>query len=140
MQQGVRRRDRRGRGLRGPLIPASLPAARTRAQRFDDAVLATISRLEVRWADELSGTEFAVEDVPPSDPAPWERSGVPLGRCFAADLGQPARVVIYRRPIESRTIDADELTDMVRYVLVEQVAHLLDRAPHEIDPDLGDDD
>jgi hypothetical protein len=35
----VRRRDRRGRGIRGPLLPPTLPAHRTRAERFDDQVL-----------------------------------------------------------------------------------------------------
>ena len=33
-----RRRDRRGRGLRGPLLPPELPAARSRSERFDDLV------------------------------------------------------------------------------------------------------
>lgn len=129
-----RRRDRRGRGLRGPLLPPGLPAARTRADRFDDLVLATVERLEARWGDQLDGTEFAVEDVPPSDPAPWEDGTVPLGRCFPAESGQPARVVVYRRPVEARAFDDDDLADLVRDVVVEQVAHLLARSPEEIDP------
>ena len=128
-----RRRDRRGRGPRGPLLPPGLPAARTRADRFDDLVLATVERLEARWGDQLDGTEFAVEDVPPSDPAPWEES-VPLGRCFPAESGQPARVVVYRRPVEARALDEDDLADLVRDVVVEQVAQLLARTPEEIDP------
>ena len=32
------RRDRHGRGLRGPLVPPHLPAWRTRAERFDELV------------------------------------------------------------------------------------------------------
>ncbi|GAA4837906.1 hypothetical protein GCM10023221_14120 [Luteimicrobium xylanilyticum] len=128
-----RRRDRRGRGPRGPLLPPGLPASRTRADRFDDLVLGTVERLETRWGAQLEGTEFAVEDVPPSDPAPWEES-VPLGRCFPAESGQPARVVVYRRPVEARAIDDDDLADLVRDVVVEQVAQLLARTPEEIDP------
>ena len=31
-----RRRDRHGRGLRGPLLPPTLPGWRTRAERFDE--------------------------------------------------------------------------------------------------------
>lgn len=130
----VRRRDRRGRGLRGPLLPPGLPGHRTRAERFDDAVLDAVERLEVRWGPQLEGTEFAVEDVPPSSPAPWERSGVPLGRCFPADVGEPARVVVYRRPVETRATDEAELAEIVRDVLVEQVAHLLGHPPEVVDP------
>lgn len=129
-----RRRDRRGRGIRGPLIPHTLPAHRTRAERFDDLVLDTVERLERRWARQLEGTEFAVEEVPPSDPAPWEHDGVPLGRCFPADTGLPPRVVVYRRPVETRAADEGDLAELVRDVLVEQVAHLLGKDPEEVDP------
>lgn len=135
----VRRRDRRGRGLRGPLLPTSAPAYRTRAERFDDLVLDAVEELERRWARQLDGTEFAVEDVPPSGPAPWEHGGVPLGRYFPADAGLPARIVVYRRPLEARAADALDLADLVHDVVVEQVAHLLGRAPEDVDPDYGDD-
>jgi predicted Zn-dependent protease with MMP-like domain len=133
-----RRRDRRGRGLRGPLLPPSAPANRTRAERFDDVVLDAVEHVERRWAKPLRGTEFAVEDVPPSDPAPWEDGGVPLGRTFPAEAGRPARVVVYRRPLEARAVDAEDLEDLVHDVVVEQVAHLLARSPEEIDPRYGD--
>lgn len=129
-----RRRDRRGRGLRGLLVPPDLPAYRSRAERFDDLVLSAVERLERRWADQLEGTEFAVEEVPPSHPAPWETGGVPLGRYFPADAGLPARIVVYRRPVEARSFDQADLADLVRDVLVEQVAYLLARAPEDVDP------
>lgn len=135
----VRRRDRRGRGLRGPVLPATVPAHRTRAERFDDLVLDAVEALEARWARQLEGTEFAVEDVPPSQPAPWEHGGVPLGRYFPADAGLPHRIVVYRRPVEIRAFDDEDLADLVHDVLVEQVAHLLGRSPQEVDPLYGDD-
>lgn len=130
----VRRRDRRGRGLRGPLIPPALPGYRTRAEIFDDLVLDAVERLETRWSRELDGVEFGVEEVPPSDPAPWEVAGVPLGRYFPSDAGLPARVVVYRRPLENRARDRADLSAYVHEVVVEQVAHLLGRSPDEIDP------
>jgi predicted Zn-dependent protease with MMP-like domain len=138
--QPVRRRDRRGRGPRGPLMPATMPAYRTRAERFDDLVLDAVERLERHWARQLDGTEFAVEDVPPSTPAPWERGGVPLGRYFPSDAGLPARIVVYRRPVEARAHDPLDLADLVRDVVVEQVAHMLGRSPEDVDPgyDPGD--
>ncbi len=129
-----RRRDRRGRGLRGPLLPPGTPAHRTRAQRFDDLVLDVVDDLDRIWGPQLKGTEFGVEDVPPSDPAPWEDGGVPLGRCFPPEAGRPARIVVYRRPVEVRAVDQEDLGDLVREVVVEQVAHLLARTPEEIDP------
>ncbi|WP_369941717.1 metallopeptidase family protein [Promicromonospora sp. AC04] len=133
-----RRRDRRGRGLRGPMFPPGTPAHRTRAQRFDDLVLDVVEDLDRTWATHLRGTEFAVEDVPPSDPAPWEDGGVLLGRFFPPEAGRPGRVVVYRRPTEVRAVDLEDLADLVRDVVVEQVAHLLARTPEEIDPNFGE--
>src|SRR5579862_5826681 len=49
-----RRRDRHGRGLRGPLVPPGIPLYRTRSQQFDDLVLEAVARLEPRWETELS--------------------------------------------------------------------------------------
>ncbi|WP_307793719.1 metallopeptidase family protein [Actinotalea soli] len=131
---GARRRDRRGRGLRGPVLPPDLPGHRTRADRFDDHVLAAVERLERRWGPQLEGTEFAVEEVPPSHPAPWEHGGVPLGRYFPSDVGMPARILVYRRPVETRAVDDADLAELVRDVVVEQVAHLLAKSPEEVDP------
>lgn len=132
-----RRENRHGRQLRGFVIPPTLPGYRTRSERFDGLVLAVVERLEYAWARQLDGTEFAVEDVPPSDPARWETGGVPLGRYFPAQPGVPPRIVLYRRPIEARARTEDELIFMVRNILVEQVAHLLGRRPDEVDPGYG---
>ncbi len=136
----TRRRDRRGRGLRGPLLPRELPAWRSRADLFDDLVLDTVEVLERRWSDQLDGVEFAVEDVPPSDPAPWEHDEVPLGRFFPADGTLPPRVVVYRRPVETRGVDAKDTAALVHDVVVEQVAHLLGLTPEQVDPRYGRDD
>src|SRR3712207_9178261 len=106
------------------LLPAGLPAYRTRAERFDELVLSAVERLEKRWSRQLDGAEFAVEDVPPSHPAPWEHGGAPPGRYFPSDAGPPARVVVFRRPVEPRSLDAAELRDLVRDVVGEQVALL----------------
>lgn len=118
-------------------MPSVMPAHRSRAERFDDIVLDAVERLERRWGKQLRGTEFAVEDVPPSAPAPWEIGGVPLGRYFPADAGLPPRVVVYRRPVEIRAADSADLSDLVRDVVVEQVAHLLARNPEDVDPEYG---
>lgn len=125
-QWRTRRRDRRGRGVRGPLLPTVVPAARTRSDYFDDLVLSTLASLDDRWRSRLDGTEFAVELVPPSDPAPWEHGGVRLGRVFGRDVGLRARIVLYRRPIETRCTDRCELALLIRDVLIEHIAVLLE--------------
>src|SRR5690606_13984017 len=130
----ARRRDRRGRGLRGPLLPPTLPAWRTRSEEVDDAVLTAVERLEKRWGRGLSSVEFGVEEVPPSDPSPWERDAIALGRYFPADApaGLPDRIVLYRRPIQSRCEDSTEVAMLVEEVVREQVAHMLGRDPEDL--------
>jgi predicted Zn-dependent protease with MMP-like domain len=107
---------------------------RTRAERFDDLVLDAAARLEQRIGKDLGDVEFAVEDVPPSDPSPWEALDITLGRLFAARGRMPARIVIYRRPVETRVEDPGDLTALVNEVVVEQVAAMLGVDPAELDP------
>lgn len=141
-------RDRRGRGLRRPLVPAEVPLARTRAEEFDDLVLDAVEHLERRWRDELTGVEFAVEEVPYVESADPDRlvhgsdvvedGNVPLARLLPATPAEhpsaPARIVLYRRPLEVRSRGRGDLADLVHDVVVEQVANLLGRDPDEIDP------
>ena len=129
------RRDRHGRGLRRPLLPFGAPGHRTRSERFDDLLTDAVERLEARWGGEWGRIEFGSEDVPPSDPTPWEE-GVPLGRLFPADLGQPTRIVLYRRPIEQR-VDPVDLPALVRDVITDHVAHVLTLPPEDVDPEYG---
>lgn len=134
-----RRRDRRGRGLRGSLLPPSVPAARSRAERFDELVLDAVERFATSWRPKVDPIEFAVEDVPPADPSPWEAGEIPLGRYFPPERGLPPRVVVYRRPVETRAADEAELAELVRQVVVEQVAHALGVDPERLDPRFGSD-
>jgi hypothetical protein len=76
----VRRRDRHGRGLRGPLVPPGVPLYRTRSERFDDLVLLAVSQLEPRWETELSRVEFGVEEIPPVIPDNDDPEPIPLAR------------------------------------------------------------
>ena len=142
------RRDRHGRGLRGRLVPPSVPLSRSRAEQFDDLVLDAVEDLERRWERELAGVEFAVEDVPWVDHSSpddvvldadvLDDGSVPLARVLPAHREDgrehPARIVVYRRPLEIRATDRDDLADLVRDVVVDQVAVLLGRDPEEIDP------
>lgn len=133
------RRDRHGRGQRGatvlpgPLSPAGTSYPASAARRFDELVLSLVRPLQERWADGLRGVEFGVEETPLL-PADWEPVDLPLATVVPATPATPARIVLFRRPIEQRTSGRAEMSAMVLAVLVEQVAELLDREPWEIDP------
>jgi predicted Zn-dependent protease with MMP-like domain len=135
------RRDRRGRGLRGPLAPPDVPIARTRSERFDDLVLDAVERLDRRWSKQLADLELAVEEVPPATPdsgahggAAWAEDPIPLARLFPAAAKLPPRIVLYRRPIEARAPGRHELAALVHDVVVEKVAELLGVEPETVDP------
>lgn len=134
-----RGRDRRSRGMRGPLAPPESPLARTRADRFGDLVLDAVERLEARWERELATVEFAVEAVPPPPDAadPLAAGEVLLARLHPGGAGRPARIVLYRRPVEARAATRADLAVLVHDLVVEQVADLLGLEPETVDPDYG---
>jgi hypothetical protein len=137
----VRRRDRHGRGMRGPVAPPQVPLSASRADTFRDLVLDSVERLERRWP-QLADVEFLVMEVPPPLP-PGEAVAlgeqVPLGGSAPAGRDDPARVVVYRRPVEIRSKTRDERALLVHEVVVEQVAELLGLSPESVDPRYGQD-
>lgn len=137
--------------MRGPVAPPQVPLAMSRADAFDDLVRDSADRLERKWP-QLAGVEFVVQEVPPAEGGEedgwtggraggWGEvpDGVPLGRHAAARSGRPARVIVYRRPIELRSRTRDDRALLVHEVVVEQVAELLGLAPESIDPRYGQD-
>lgn len=128
------------------MYPASLPAAITRAERFDALVLDAFEPIESRWHHQLTTLDVAVDDVPEVEgsDASMHAEGVlhdgtvPLSRLVPAGVdgaGLPtrARIVLYRRPLEARAKDAVELAGLVREVLVQQVASYLGVEPDAIE-------
>lgn len=103
-----------------------------------------MARLEPRWETELSGIEFAVQEVPDADLIGEE--GVPLARIVrgSTDTGDPdhpasgPRIVLFRRPLLARAEDEEELSELVFDVVVEEVAEILGVDPETIDPGYGD--
>jgi predicted Zn-dependent protease with MMP-like domain len=114
------------------LAPPAVPVVRTRAEAFDELVLDAVVRLQLQWAEQLRDVDFVVEDVPVLD-----GGGVPLGSTERATVLRPARIVIYRRPIETRVASERTRAVLVQDVLVEQVAELLGVEPETVDPDYG---
>ncbi|MFF9124170.1 metallopeptidase family protein [Streptomyces sp. NPDC014889] len=137
---GPRRRDRHGRGMRGPIAPPQVPLAASRAEAFADLVQDSVDRLERRWP-QLADIDFFVVEVPRLDGPgqAWSDEAVPLGGTVASREGRRARVVVYRRPVEIRTKGRDERAALVHEVVVEQVAELLGLTPETVDPRYGED-
>jgi predicted Zn-dependent protease with MMP-like domain len=144
----IRRRDSRGRGLRGTLTPQDVPLYRSRAQRFDDLVLDAVAQLEPRWEAELARVEFAVEEIPPANLPDDDPEPVPLARLDPASPpagelygpASPARIVLYRRPLMARADDEEDLSELVLDVVVEEFARLLGVDPQAVDPGYPDED
>ncbi|MEU0967798.1 metallopeptidase family protein [Streptomyces sp. NPDC005917] len=137
---GPRRRDRHGRGMRGPIAPPQVPLAASRADVFADLVQDSVERLERRWP-QLDDIDFLVLEVPRLQDRhgeSWSDEAVPLGGIIPAREGRRARVVVYRRPVEIRTKGRDERAALVHEVVVEQVAELLGLTPETVDPRYGE--
>jgi hypothetical protein len=132
-----RRRDRHGRGLRGPLAPATSPATVPRSDRFGDVVVAAVDRLEPRWGTHLAAVDVEIYDVP--DVAP-EVDEVPLAGHRHASGSRTATVVVYRRPVELRAPDRLAQVDLVRDLVAEQLADVLGMRPTDLDPAYDDRD
>ena len=130
------------------LYPATIPAAKTRAERFDAMVLEALEPIEQRWGSELTDLDLAVDDVPEVDETSpdevvWQAGvladvGVPLAQLVPAGVdpeGLPsrARIVLYRRPLEARARGGADLADLLHEVLVEQVAEYLNLEPDAVD-------
>jgi hypothetical protein len=146
--------SRRGREMRGPLLPPTVPGWRSRAERFDMAVLEAYEPIERRWQERLSGLDVAVDEIPrisakDPDSVQWPTEVVAdgpiaLARLISAGIdtrgsATRARVVLFRKPIERRAKDTIELAELLHEILVAQVATYLDVDPTVIDPTIDDD-
>jgi hypothetical protein len=98
--------------------------------------------------------DVAVDEIPriaPKDPdsVQWPPEVVADGPIALARLipagvdvrgnSTRARIVVFRKPIERRAKDTDELADLLHEVLVAQVATYLGVEPNVIDPSAEDD-
>ncbi|ANW67581.1 MULTISPECIES: metallopeptidase family protein [Mycolicibacterium] len=139
--------------MRGPLLPPDVPGWRSRAERFDMAVLEAYEPIERRFTDRVTALDVAVDEIPriaardPENvqfpPEVVADGPVALARLIPAGVdvrGQNtrARIVLFRKPIERRAKDTGELTELLHDILVAQVATYLGVEPSVIDPTLDD--
>ncbi|WP_425308359.1 metallopeptidase family protein [Ammonicoccus fulvus] len=136
-----RRRDRHSRGLRGPLaLPndlgptARLNRTRSREALFTEAVAASAARISRHCPEALTGVELGIEEVPHL-PTAWSGNQVPLAAAVEATEDRPARVVVYRRPLEHRAHSARGLRILVHRTIVEQLAALTGLMRETLDPE-----
>ena len=118
------------------------------------AVLEAYEPIEQRWADRVSALDVAVDEIPritAKDPysVQWPPEVVADGPIALARLipagvdvrgnSTRARIVLFRKPIERRAKDSDELADLLHELLVAQVAAYLGVERSVIDPTIDDD-
>ena len=142
-------RDRHGRGVRGPLATtnpltrhsAPVPDQPRPEELFQQCVQDSIERIGQTCPEALLGVDIGIESVP-SRAAMWREfvshDAIPLAGAVDADADHPARIALYRRPIERRAIDRQGLAELVHQTLVEQLSMLTNRSIHEIDPDIDE--
>jgi len=125
LRERTRRRDRRSRGIRGPLAPKAVPISRSRTVQFDEQVLTAWDGL-VAGHPQLQYIDIAVSDVPePSAPA--------LSVFDPADAGVPARITVYRWALELRAASPAQLRRLIKDVMAEQAAAFLGADPRQVD-------
>ncbi|HWB67770.1 MAG TPA: metallopeptidase family protein [Mycobacteriales bacterium] len=144
------RRDRRGRGARGVLAPAAVPLAASPADRFDRIASEAVEHVEHRWRDQLAAVDFAVDLVPPTDvdlTAAAAEGAIDAGGVLLAQIvrrrhdhraGTQTCIVLYRKPIELRARDAEDLEDLVHDVVVQVISNYLGLDPDVVDPGFGE--
>ena len=136
------RRHRHGRGVRGVLAPASVPIAASPADHFDRLASDAVEHVEHRWREQLAQVEFAVDLVPPADTqlaaavadGAIESGGVLLAQIIPAVGRQKAHIVLYRKPIELRARDSEDLEDLVHDIVVHVISNYLGLEPDVVDP------
>jgi hypothetical protein len=123
----------------GELAATGAPARRRPYERFDAIALGVMRELWDRFPEALAPIQLGVEEVPML-PQGWSPEAVPLASFAAAQGGEPARVILLRKPIEHRARNRDDLEALIFTVLVEQVAEVLGVEPEEVHPEYRDRD
>ena len=133
------RRDRHDRGLRGPILPHNVPTYESKREVFSAKVKEAIEEIDARISEKLktglTEIEFSIDQIPSDRELDSRRKSVPLGRNESSQGGKPARIVLYRRPIELRGTDEDSLNRIIRDVLAENIGALVGMNPNDVDPE-----
>ena len=126
------KRDRHARGIKGPLIPHSVPIYENAAERFERLVVEATEDFQIRLGAKLANIQIGLEEIPNNRDLVLSEISVPLGR---TEIGNPSQIILYRRPIETRTCGLEELDRKIRDVLAELIGSIIGLRPIDIDPD-----
>ncbi len=126
------KRDRHGRGMRGPMLPHKVPAYENRSKKFARLVDAAVTEIEGRFPASMTNVAISTEEVPSKRDLIMNDGAVALGR---GERSNPSRVVLYRHPIEMRSENDAELNRIIRDVLALYIGLILGMRPDQIDPD-----
>ncbi|MGO3762975.1 metallopeptidase family protein [Glutamicibacter sp.] len=99
--------------------------------------MASAQRLAQRWPGKIEKIEFLIDPVPSDkllDQASALGERVPLASSVPAGARSPARIIIYRLPIEQIAENTGELLDLVHQCVVHEVAQLWMKPISEVDP------
>jgi predicted Zn-dependent protease with MMP-like domain len=126
-------------------VPRGLPISASPAHRFDRIASDAVEHVEHRWREQLANVEFAVDlvpsaDVDPANPAvdgAIESAGVLLAQILPGKGRTKTHIVIYRKPIELRARNVEDLEDLVHDVVVQVIANYLGLEPDVVDPGFG---
>lgn len=143
----MRRRERHGRGLRGPLaapnpftgMPVSLRHHARGVDFFTSCLQTSVARTAKSCPRSLVGIDIGFEEVPSNLDA-WQSARVPLAAAVPARPGHNGQVVLFRRPLEHRATSRGDLRRLVHRALLEQLSALTGIPVDELDPAAGDTD
>lgn len=111
----------------------------TRRDRFDEIVRDVAEEVDRLLEPRGLVVEYATMDHP-SDLGPAWSPEVPLARTVAATRTRPPRIIVFRRPIESRATGPDVLVPLVRAAICTEVGTVFGIPPEELlGPDLDGD-
>lgn len=131
-----RMRDRRGKGLRGPmtlpgpLSPRGVPAHRAPRAAFDLLVGDVLRALERHFAAEPDHVDLVVEEAPLLPPE-WT-DDVPLS--IVVPGAEATKIVLFRMPIAHRCPTSEDLEELVWTVIVDRLAEVWHISPDDLDP------
>ena len=103
--------SRHGREFRGPLLPPTVPGWRSRAERFDMAVLEAYEPIERRWRQRLS--ELDVPYVAVGDRVNVRFDALP-GRVVAGEVTEIATMSTYAlgEVVYQVTVELEETAEL----------------------------
>lgn len=137
-----KRRNRHSRGQRGPVVLPRSYGGRidrvdpTHAEFFTACLTQAVQQVHMSCPGILDNVVVGAEDVPTMPD--WTEGRVPLSSAVDGSEHSPAKIVIYRRPLELRTASRRGLAILVHRTLVKQLSALTGTPVETIDPSIDD--